>query len=106
MIASVKTESGLVGSWKTQIIVMKEKEKVVAAKTARLCRAGNVKLFKNVKMVQDPNSTNARENNHNPPVRTESELDGNWKIQTIVTKAKEAHPDVETVKLLKVGNAK
>lgn len=56
---------------------MKEKEKVVAAKTARLCRAGNVKLFKNVKMVQDPNSTNARENNHNPPVRTESELDGN-----------------------------
>jgi len=85
---------------------MKEKEKVVAAKTARLCRAGNVKLFKNVKMVQDPNSTNARENNHNPPARTESGLDGNYMIQTIATKAKEVLLDVETARLLKAGNAK
>ena len=53
---------------------MKEKEKVVAAKTARLCRAGNVKLFKNVKMVQDPNSTNARENSL--VAKTEFELGG------------------------------
>ena len=85
---------------------MKGKEKVVAAKTARLCRAGNVKLFKNVKMVQDPNSTNARENNHNPPARTESGLDGNYMIQTIATKAKEVLLGVETARLLKVGNAK
>lgn len=85
---------------------MKEKEKVVAAKTARLCKAGNVKLFKNVKMVQDPNSTTARENNQNPPARTESGLDGNYMIQTIATKAKEVLLDVETARLLKAGNAK
>jgi len=72
---------------------MKAKNKPKVAKIVKSHKVGNVSLL--VKAKMESKFTNARENPH---VRMDTELDGNYMIQTIVMKAKKRVVDVKTVR--------
>jgi hypothetical protein len=89
----------------TLITVTKETDKAMDAKTVKLSKGGNVRWLMRARTAQDPNYTDARERKNSLAARTESGLDGNWKILTIATKETDKAMDAKTVRLPKAGSA-
>ena len=85
----------------TLITVTKETDKVEAAKTVKLPKAGSASLF--AKTVRERKFTNAKENQL---AKMDSELDTSYMILTTVTKGKEPLVVARTVKLSKGGNVR